>query len=114
MKSELSERLGKNIRKYRLAQSMTQEHIAERLDLTTKYYASTERGEKQLSLDKLVQLLDVLGITPNDLFQFGDNPAVFNRETYKTKIDEILGEFSTADQYAAAIVILKTLSGLRT
>ncbi|MDR3305287.1 MAG: helix-turn-helix domain-containing protein [Clostridiales Family XIII bacterium] len=109
MKNELSQEIGKRIQKFRQAQNLTQEYVAEQLDITTKYYASTERGEKQLSLEKLLSLLRILDVTANDLFPINEETAVIDRESYNNKIKDILNEFETADQYVTAIIILKAI-----
>ena len=42
-KEELALLIGNNIRKYRLKQNLTQEQLAERVGISTSFYANLER-----------------------------------------------------------------------
>jgi len=55
--------IGKNIRKYRKQQGLTQEQLAELSNLSTNYLGSIERGEKTLTLKTLIGIVDALNIT---------------------------------------------------
>jgi len=117
MKRELSQTLGKQIQKFRTAKNLTQEDVAEQLDITTKYFASAERGEKQLSLEKLLLLTKLLGVSPNDLFPTVgiDNTSDIevDRSSYCSQILEITDRFVSANQYVAAIITLKAISDIK-
>ena len=62
--------LGKNIKKYRMAKKLTQNELAELVDLSREYIADVERGLKNISLRKLYLVADVLKIKMSDLFDF--------------------------------------------
>ena len=47
---------GATVRRFREAQALTQEALAERADLHTNYVSSVERGERNLSLHNIVRL----------------------------------------------------------
>lgn len=55
--------IGKNIRKYRLAKSFSQEDLAERAGLSANYIGMIERGEKIPSLETFVGLMNALEIS---------------------------------------------------
>ena len=55
--------LGKRIREERLRLNLTQEKLAEHVGLTTAYIGQIERGERSLALDKLVLIVNCLGVT---------------------------------------------------
>ncbi len=55
--------IGKNIRKYRKQQGLTQEQLAEMSNLSTNYLGSIERGEKTLTLKTLIGIVNALSIT---------------------------------------------------
>ncbi len=63
-------KLGLNIKKYREAKKISQEVLAEKLDLTKEYICRVERGQKYMSLRKLFELADVLEIGFNQLMDF--------------------------------------------
>lgn len=55
--------LGSRIREERLKLNLTQEKLAEDLELSTAYIGQIERGERSLTLENLVLLVNRLGIT---------------------------------------------------
>ncbi len=59
--------IGKNVRKYRKQQGLTQEQLAEMSNLSTNYLGAIERGEKTLTLKTLVGIVDALNITADML-----------------------------------------------
>ena len=64
------ELLGANIKKYREAKDLTQVSLAVKLGLSYEYICRVERGQKFMSLRKLFELVDVLGIKFSDLTNF--------------------------------------------
>ena len=55
--------LGKRIREERLKMSLTQEKLAEDVDISTAYLGQIERGERSVTLDKLIPIANRLGVT---------------------------------------------------
>jgi len=62
MKSEEAIKIGKQLRKVRESAGLTQAELAKRVDITATYYAMVERGEKNISYEKMQRILKVLGI----------------------------------------------------
>ena len=56
-------RLGKRIREERLRLNLTQAQLAEDIDISDTYIGAIERGERSLTLDTLVRLVNRLGVT---------------------------------------------------
>lgn len=56
-------RLGERIREERLRLHLTQAQLAEAVDISDTYMGSIERGERSLTLDTLVRLVNRLGVT---------------------------------------------------
>ena len=54
--------LGSNIKNYRESRHLSQEALAEKLDLSKEYICRVERGQKYMSLRKLFQLCDALDV----------------------------------------------------
>lgn len=54
--------LGSQVRALRYARGLTQEGIAERLEVTPRYYAGIERGERNLTLDSVDALAAHFGV----------------------------------------------------
>lgn len=59
---------GLNIRKLRLAQSLSQEELAELASLHRTYIGSIERGERNVSLENIVIISRALKVSPCTLF----------------------------------------------
>ncbi|MCL2619880.1 MAG: helix-turn-helix domain-containing protein [Defluviitaleaceae bacterium] len=56
-------RLGQRIREERLKLNLTQSQLAEDIDISDTYVGQIERGERSLTLDTLVRLVNRLGVT---------------------------------------------------
>lgn len=54
--------ISQNIKKYRLLNNMTQEALAEKLNLDTQYYAQLERGERNFTIEKIINLCSIFHI----------------------------------------------------
>ena len=55
--------LGKRIREERLRLNLTQEQLSEKVNVTPSYLGAVERGEKSMTLEKLIDLVNVLGVS---------------------------------------------------
>jgi len=53
--------LGDRIREMRKAKNLTQEALADKSDIDRSYIGGVERGERNLSFDKLCQIAHALG-----------------------------------------------------
>lgn len=56
-------RLGKRIREERLRLNLTQAQLAEDIDISDTYMGAIERGERSLTLETLIRLVNRLGVT---------------------------------------------------
>lgn len=63
-------RLGERIREERLRLHLTQAHLAEDVDISDTYMGAIERGERSLTLDTLVRLVNRLGVTVDYLLAY--------------------------------------------
>lgn len=55
--------LGQRIKEERHKLNLTQEDLAEDVDLTPAYIGQIERGERKVTLEKLVAIVNRLGVT---------------------------------------------------
>ena len=62
--------LGQNIAKYRHKQGLSQEQLAEKVELSREYVTRVERGQKNISLKKLFAIADALNIEFSVLTNF--------------------------------------------
>ena len=97
--------LGKRIREERLRLGKTQESLAEEVNISTAYLGQIERGERSVTLDKLIPIANKLGVsvdfllseylTPND-----DNSLDLIRQLFSGK---------TAEEKELAVNMVKLL-----
>ena len=62
--------LGSNIAKYRIKKGLSQEKLAEIVDLSREYVTRVERGQKNISLKKVFAIADALGVDFSELTNF--------------------------------------------
>ena len=60
--------VGRRIAEERTARGWTQEHLAERLRVSTRYLQSVEAGRENLTIDSLAKIGNVLGVKAASLF----------------------------------------------
>ena len=59
--------IGQRIKKLRISQKMTQDKLAERVNLSTPHMSHIETGSTKVSLPTLVHLANALGCTMDEL-----------------------------------------------
>lgn len=60
--------IGGRIQAMRKRRGLTQEQLAEMLDISATHMSATERGVSGITVDKLVQIMNCLDCTADDLF----------------------------------------------
>ena len=78
--------IGANIRKYREAQHITQERLAELSDINSKLISAYECGTRRISIHKLVLIANALGVTMD---------VLFSREE-RSETDELMSRINAA------------------
>jgi transcriptional regulator with XRE-family HTH domain len=68
MDKDLAVTLGNAARQARKALQLTQERVAERLDVSVEFYSRIERGLAHPSIDTFVRMLSVLSVSADTLF----------------------------------------------
>ena len=63
-------KLGMNIKKYRKAKKLSQNQLAELIDLSREHLACIETGKEFISLRKLFLIADVLEVPLTSLIDF--------------------------------------------
>ena len=59
--------IGRRVKEFRLQGRLSQADLAERVDMSVAYISQIETGKKQASLESLVRIAEVLGVTVNHL-----------------------------------------------
>ena len=70
--------LGKRLNMARKEKGLTAQQMADRLDITISAYRFYENGKARPTLDKLVQIADILGVT-TDYLLCRDLPDPFDK-----------------------------------
>ena len=97
--------LGKRIREERLRLNLTQEKLAEEVGVSTAYIGQIERGERSLTLDKLVKVVNRLGVTIDFLLA---DYVIATDDTSMNLLIQLMHD-RTPEEKTLAINILKVL-----
>ena len=98
-------RLGARIREERLRLHLTQAQLAEDIDISDTYMGSIERGERSLTLDTLVRLVNRLGVTVDYLLADSVTDSDANiMEQFKQIVDQ-----QPMERKQMAINVLRTI-----
>lgn len=73
-------KLGTRIKEYRLAAGLTQEKLAEIVDISSTYLSAVERNTKAPKLETLVRIANAIGASMDDLLQ--DELLIRQHEEY--------------------------------
>ncbi len=65
---ELCKTIGKRIKQIRQDREITQEKMAEMLNLSSGFYSALERGNYNIKIETLVAILNLLECSADDLF----------------------------------------------
>ena len=79
--------IGERLKKARIDSNLTQEKLAEKLDVSIAFLSRIERGSSHISLKRLSQICDILGISEGSILNGSSN----NSNTYlSSEFDDIL------------------------
>ncbi|MCL1880695.1 MAG: helix-turn-helix domain-containing protein [Oscillospiraceae bacterium] len=65
--NELLVQIGTRLREHRKSLGMTQQNVADILEISMKFYGQIERGESKISVDKVIVLYEKLDLEPTYL-----------------------------------------------
>ncbi|MBL1233375.1 MAG: helix-turn-helix transcriptional regulator [Flavobacteriales bacterium] len=73
--------IGLKIRQLRELRGFSQEYMANKLSISQRQYSKIERNETKIDWNKIVQISDILEITPLNLVSFDDTLIFKNNST---------------------------------
>lgn len=100
--------IGKRIKAKRTAAHLTQEQLAEYLNISVAFLSRVERGSTAINLKRLTQIADILGISPAELLT-GSNTN--SKEYLKLEFSEVLDKCNSKQQkliYQISEIVSKT------
>ena len=89
---EIKKSFGKKVKEKRLALSLTQEGLAEKIGISAKSLSQIELGNNFVSAENLEAICMALGVTPRYLFDFQDDEIIdkYHIINEKMKNDKVL------------------------
>jgi transcriptional regulator with XRE-family HTH domain len=79
-------KIGKKLRLLREKYDMTQEYMANELEISISGYSRIERDEVKLSIDKLIKVCKIMNLEIDDLIYRSDT-EILSEELYESDID---------------------------
>lgn len=98
--------IGQRIRRYRKACSLSQEQLAEKVEISATHMSHIETGSTKLSLPVFVKIADALSVQTDALLF--DNPQI-NRTNLGNEISNLLDSCAVEDMY----ILLDTIKALK-
>ena len=83
--------IGNRIRLFRTARGLSQENVAEMLQMSVSWYAKVERGEIDLSISHIEQIAKIYNLSAGDLLKIAENYNNFNNS-----VNNINGAFNNS------------------
>lgn len=97
--------LGKRIREERIRSNLTQEQLAELMDVSTTYIGFVERGKRSITLEKLIDLASCLHISIDELLH-DIVPATQTADDLQMKA---LWNHATPDEQSLILSLVKSV-----
>lgn len=87
--------IGERLKKARIDKNMTQENLAEQIDVSVAFLSRIERGKTHINLIRLTQICEILGVSEGSIL----NGVSSNSNNYLTsEFYEILNSMSSEKQ----------------
>ena len=86
-------KLGQKIKKLREFKNLSQEHVAEKLEISQSNFSKMENGNSDIPFSKLEELANLLGLTVQDIIGFNEN-VVFNIKNNKRANGVVINQIS--------------------
>ena len=98
--------IGERLKKARTDKGLTQEKLAEKLDVSIAFLSRIERGSSHISLKRLSQICDILGISEGTILNGSSN----NSDTYLSSEFNTLIKNSTPEKQKLIYKIAKVIN----
>lgn len=95
-------KLGEKIKKERVRNRLTQEMLAEMADITSSYVGQIERGERKVTLSKLVRIANVLNVSVDYLLS---DTAELTEDNLQAEIKNAMNNMEEKDKHMIIDII---------
>lgn len=100
--------IGKRIREARIEKHMTQEELADQLDLSVAFLSRVEKGTSHINLKRLIQVAEILGLSPGEILT-GSN--ILSQDYLRKDFSQVLTKCTPIQQkfiYKVAELVVET------
>ena len=106
MDKNINQTLGTKIQQIRLSKKITQEELADKINISTHFLSDIERGVKYPSVPTLINFMNTLKVSPNELIpQF-----VQSNDDILSEINQIFYNFTQKEK----LYLLKFIKDFKT
>jgi len=85
--------IGRRIKEARLEQHITQEQLADKINISVAFMSRVERGNSEVNLKRLTQIAEVLNVTPGYLLTGSNtNSKDYLRQDFRNVLDRCTPE----------------------
>ncbi len=99
--------IGERLKRARKEKHLTQEQLAEKIDVSIAFLSRIERGSSQINLKRLSQICEILGVTEGDIL---NGVSSKSSKYLETEFTSLLKNCS-ADQQRLIYDIAKVIAG---
>ncbi len=101
------ELLGKRIKDLRNRAGLTQDALAERVQINSKYLSAIERGQENPTLDVVLRLADALNVEPQEVFSV--EYESLDKKAIHKKIDRLIAQVQDENQLRLILRLLQAV-----
>lgn len=96
-------KVGDNIKKLRELRNYTQQYLADQLEISLSGYGKIERNETDVSLGRLQQIADILGVDIHGILRF-DDKHIFNLNNNEVANGQVNNYYSGREELLERII----------
>ena len=96
-------KVGDNIKKLRELRNYTQQYMADQLEISLSGYGKIERNETDVSLGRLQQIADILGVDIHGILRF-DDKHIFNLSNNEVANGQVNNYYSGREELLERII----------
>ena len=92
------EALGRKIKEVRRKQNMTQEYLAEKVDLSVSHISNNETAKTKVSLPTLVEISNALGVSVDYLLMDSYHSPEMKEDVFVKELDAVIENCGPRDK----------------